>query len=144
MSQVEQSLCMANVEITRVVEHKSKNLVKTVEQLGGIVEKPIGESDILHVKRIAKFNKETKRPRPVVVKLQSQNRRDELLAAVNRSDKNRDKKLFTDYPRLGGRSQPIFVYQHLTLTKKHLYVATHIKARDASFVMDDSLQGKVS
>ncbi|CAH2085234.1 unnamed protein product [Euphydryas editha] len=134
LSQVEQSLRIANVEITGVPEHKSENLVKTVVQLGKIVESPIAESDITHVTRIAKFNKESKRPRSIIVKLQSQNHRDELLAAVSRfNKKNRDKKLNTEHLGIGGRSQPVYVSEHLTLTKKHLHAATRIKAREAGF-----------
>lgn len=134
LSQVEQSLRIANVKITGVPEHKSENLVRTVEQLGRIVESPIAESDILHVTRIAKFNKESKRPRSIIVKLQNQNRRDELLAAVSRfNKKNRDKKLNTEHLGIGGHSQPIFVSEHLTLTMKHLHAATRMKAREVGF-----------
>ncbi|CAH2084842.1 unnamed protein product [Euphydryas editha] len=115
-------------------EHKSENLLNTVQQLGRIVESPISESDILHVTRIAKLNKESNRPRSVIVKLRSQRHRNELLAAVTRfNKKNKDKKLSTEHLGLGGRREPIFVSEHLTLSNKQLHAAARKKAKEAGF-----------
>ncbi|CAH2085371.1 unnamed protein product [Euphydryas editha] len=134
LGQVEQNMRATNIEITGIPEHKSENLLSTVEQLGRIVESPIAETDILHVTRIAKLNKESSRPRSVIVKLRSQRRRDELLAAVTRfNKKNRDKKLNTEHLGIGGRCEPVFVSEHLTLTNKHLHAAARKKTKEAGF-----------
>ncbi|CAH2083312.1 unnamed protein product [Euphydryas editha] len=134
LGQIEQNMRVCNVEITGIPEHKSENLLNTVQQLGRIVESPISESDILHVTRIAKLNKESNRPRSVIVKLRSQRHRDELLAAVTRyNKKNKDKKLSTEHLGLGGRREPIFVSEHLTLKNKQLHAAARKKAKEAGF-----------
>lgn len=89
LEQVEQIMRAPNVEINGIPEHKSENLLKTVEQLGLVVENPLGDNDVLHVTRIAKLNNESNRPRSVIVKLRSQRRRDELLAAVTKFNKKK-------------------------------------------------------
>ncbi|CAK1595939.1 unnamed protein product [Parnassius mnemosyne] len=135
LGQIERNMRVCNVEITGIPEHKSENLLSTVEQLGRIVESPIAESDILHVTRIAKLNKESNRPRSVIVKLRSQRHRDELLAAVTRfNKKNKDNKLNTEHLGLGGRREPVFVSEHLTPTNKHLHAAARKKAKEAGFM----------
>ncbi|CAH2095172.1 unnamed protein product [Euphydryas editha] len=135
LGQIERNMRVCNVEITGIPEHKSENLLNTVEQLGRIVESPIAESDILHVTRIAKLNKESNRPRSVIVKLRSQRHRDELLAAVTRfNKKNKDNKLNTEHLGLGGRREPVFVSEHLTPTNKHLHAAARKKAKEAGFM----------
>lgn len=102
LGQIEQNMRVCNVEITGIPEHTSENLINTVEQLGRIVKSPIAESDILHVARIGKLNKESNRPRSVIIKLRSQRHRDELLAAVTRfNKKNKDNKLSTEHLGLG-------------------------------------------
>ncbi|XP_072948705.1 uncharacterized protein [Epargyreus clarus] len=134
LGQVEQSMRSTNIEISGLPEHKLENLTSTIVQLGNIVDNPIADTDIMHVTRIAKINKESNRPRSVIVKLRSQRRRDELLAAVSRfNKKNRDKKLNSEYLGLGGRCVPVFVSEHLTLTNKRLHAIARSKAREAGF-----------
>ncbi|CAG5019703.1 unnamed protein product [Parnassius apollo] len=71
IEQIEQNMRAPNVEINGIPEHKSENLLKTIEQLGFAIENPLGDNDVVHVSRIAKFNKESDRPRSVIVKLRS-------------------------------------------------------------------------
>lgn len=132
--QVEQNMRVTNIEINGIPEHKSENLLRTVEQLGRIVQSPIAPNDILHVSRVAKINKESSRPRSVIVKLRSQLRRDELLVAVSRfNKKNKDNKLSTEHLGIGGSRSPVFVSEHLTLTNKQLHAAARKKAKEAGF-----------
>lgn len=131
MGQIEQSMRSSNVEINGIPEHRSENLIKTIQQLGIIVNSPLQDNDILHVARVAKVNKESDRPRSVVVKLQSQRRRDELLAAVSRFNKTkRDDKLNSEHLGIGGHCVPVFVSEHLTPTNKHLHAAARKKAKE--------------
>lgn len=131
---IEQNMRSTNIEISGLPEHKLENLTSTVMQLGNIVDNPIADTDIMHVTRIAKINKENNRPRSVVVKLCSQRRRDELLAAVTRFNrKNRDKKLNSEHLGYGGRCEPVFVSEHLTLINKRLHAAARSKAKEAGF-----------
>ncbi|XP_072937133.1 uncharacterized protein [Epargyreus clarus] len=131
IGQVEQNMRSSNIELNGIPEHKTENLIKTIQQLGSLVESPFEDSDILHVTRVAKLNKESDRPRSVIVKLRSQRRRDELLAAVIRYNKNkRDDKLNSGHLGIGGRRVPVFVSEHLTPTNKHLHAAARKKAKE--------------
>lgn len=133
LGQVEQNMRATNIEINGIPEHRSENLIKTIEQLGKVVETPLGDTDILHVTRIAKLNKESDRPRSVLVKLRTQRRRDELLAAVIRFNKNnRENKLNSDHLGIGGRRVPVFVSEHLSPTNKHLHAAARKRAKEMS------------
>ncbi|CAG5018519.1 unnamed protein product [Parnassius apollo] len=137
IEQIEQNMRAPNVEINGIPEHKSENLLKTIEQLGFAIENPLGDNDVLHVSRIAKLNKESDRPRSVIVKLRSQRRRDELLAAVTKfNKKNPDNKLNSEHLGIGGRRVPVYVSEHLTPKNKHLHAAARKKAKEtgAKFV----------
>ncbi|XP_072945728.1 uncharacterized protein [Epargyreus clarus] len=128
---VEQNVRATNVEINGIPEHKSENLVRTIQQLGTIVRNPIGDGEIMHVTRVAKFNKENDRPRSVIVKLTCQRRRDELLAAVIKFNKsNRDDKLNSEHLGIGGPRIPVFVSEHLTPTNKYLHAAARKRAKE--------------
>lgn len=134
LCQVEQNARVTNIEISGIPEKKFENLVKTVEQLGNIVENPIIESEILHVTRVAKLNKDNSRPRSVIVKLSSQRRRDELLAAVSKfNKKNKDDKLNTAHLGIGGRREPVFVSEHLTLSNKQLHAAARKRSKEVGW-----------
>lgn len=134
LSQVEQHMRSNNLEINGIPEHRSENLTKTLEQLSIVVENPLCENDILHVTRIAKINKENNRPRSVLVKLRSQRRRDELLAAVIRyNKKNKNDKLNSDLLGIGGTRVPVFVAEHLTPNNKYLHAAARIKAKEMGY-----------
>lgn len=134
LGQVEQQMRSSNLEINGLPEHRTENLLKTMEQLASVVNNPIAENDVLHVTRIAKLIKETDRPRSVIVKLKSQRRRDELLAAVAQYNrKHSSNKLNSEHLGIGGRPVPIFVAEHLTPTNKHLHAATRKKAKEAGY-----------
>lgn len=133
LGQMEQNMRSTNIEINGIPEHRTENLVKTIEQLGRVIESPLGDTDILHVTRIAKLNKESDRPRSVIVKLRSQRRRDELLAAVTKFNKNnRENKLSSEHLGIGGRRVPVFVSEHLSPTNKHLHAAARKRAKELS------------
>lgn len=134
LGQVEQHMRSSNVEINGIPEHRSESLVKTLEQLGNVVENPFVENDILHITRVAKLNKESDRPRSIIVKLRSQRRRDELLAAVSKYNrKHSDNKLNSKDLGIGGRQVPVFVAEHLTPFNKSLHAASRKKAKEAGY-----------
>lgn len=134
LGQIEQHARSNNLEINGVPEHRAENLFKTIEQLGNTVDNPFAENDILHVTRISKLNKDSDRPRAVIVQLRSQRRRDELLAAVIRyNKKNKVNKLNSEHLGYGGRQVPVFVSEHLTPSNKSLHAATRTKAKEAGY-----------
>ncbi|CAG9795613.1 unnamed protein product [Diatraea saccharalis] len=132
---VEQYMRDCNVEINGIPEHRSENLRKALIQIANTVENPLQDSDIQHVTRIAKLNKESKRPRAVIVKLRSIRQRDELLAAVQKFNKNRKQhdKLNTQHLGYSGEVSSIYVAEHLTPTNKSLHAAARKKAKEAAY-----------
>lgn len=93
------------------------------------------DGDIQHVTRIAKMNKDSKRPRAVILKLRSIRYRDQLLAAVhkfNKSKKQQD-KLNSTHLGLAGTAEPVYVAEHLTPANKSLHALTRKKAKEAMY-----------
>lgn len=66
---IEQHNRSNNLEIQCVPEHKQENLLATVIQLSKAVSCELKETDIHHCTRVAKSNKDDKRPWTIVVKL---------------------------------------------------------------------------
>lgn len=134
LNTVEQNMRECNVEINGIPENRSENLPSVMLQLGQSVECPITKDDIQHVTRVAKLNKDSDRPKAVVLKLRTRLMRDTLLAAVSKFNKGHvNDKLSTRHLGIGGKREPIFVSEHLSPHNKHLHAATRQKAREAEF-----------
>lgn len=132
---VEQHMRENNVEINGVPEHRTENLVITVKQLAEVVKSPVDDGDILHVARVAKLDKNSSRPRSVIVKLRSPRQRDALLAAVSKFNRNKQNldKLSSQHLGIAGPQTPIFVAEHLTPANKSLHAATRKKAKEMGY-----------
>ncbi|CAG9563464.1 unnamed protein product [Danaus chrysippus] len=90
----EQFMRESNIEINGPPEHSNENLVNTFGQLAKTVNVNFSNDDIVQVTRVAKFNKENKKPRTVIARLRTPRHRDTLLAAVqNFNKKNPENKL---------------------------------------------------
>ncbi|KAL0883697.1 hypothetical protein ABMA27_015817 [Loxostege sticticalis] len=130
----EQYLRESNIEINGIPEHRSENLPNCLAQLATVVNAPISDSDILHVTRVAKLDKESKRPRTIIAKLRSPRVRDSLLAAVyNFNKKNTDKKLCTHHLGLAGAKNPVYVAEHLSPGNKALHAEARKRAKDLNY-----------
>ncbi|CAK1551288.1 unnamed protein product [Leptosia nina] len=112
LSIVEQQSRAANLEIQNVPEFVSENLPTTIKQLALTVNCELVESDISYCSRLAKANKDSTRPRSVLVKFTNPRIRDTVLAAVitfNKKAGNNTEKLNTSHLGLSGSKYPIFV-----------------------------------
>ncbi|XP_041981012.1 uncharacterized protein LOC121734465 [Aricia agestis] len=131
---IEQTWRECNVEINGIPERKSENLFTSVVNLAKSVNHTILESEMLNVTRVAKLNKDSDRPRSVILKLNSARRRDELLAAVaTYNKKNPSNKLNTSHLGLESTIKPVYVTEHLSPTLKSLHAAARQKSRDAKY-----------
>lgn len=131
---VEQNMREGNVEIVGVPEFRNENLTNTILQLAKTVDSPINDEDIVHVTRVAKINKQSDKPRSIVVKLRSPRKRDVLIAAVaNFNRKNAKEKLSSQHLGLGGPKVPVFVAEHLTPANKSLHAATRKKTKEQGY-----------
>ncbi|XP_013161327.1 PREDICTED: uncharacterized protein LOC106113142 [Papilio xuthus] len=131
---LEQSMRESNLEINGIPEHKSENLVNTVLQLGNVIDHPINEEDILKATRVMKFNKESDRPRSVIVKLKSPLCRDSVIAAVTKfNKKNAKDKLSSHHLGISGARVPVFVAEHLIPSSKTLHAAARKKSKELNY-----------
>ncbi|CAH0404814.1 unnamed protein product [Chilo suppressalis] len=67
LNMLEQNMRESNIEINGVPKLKLENLFTTVEQLTKTINAPIIREDVLKVTRVAKLNKDSKKPRAIVV-----------------------------------------------------------------------------
>lgn len=131
---VEQNMRDSNIEVNGIPEHRQENLPKIIEQLVNVVKAPVSPDDILHATRVAKLNKDTNRPRAVVVKLRAPKQRDAILGHVSAFNKKNEKeKLSSQHLGLAGTSKPIFVAEHLSPSNKALHAATRIRAKEHKY-----------
>lgn len=134
LNRVEQHLRENNVEVNGVPEHKSENLVSTIMQLSSTIKAQIKDGDLLNVTRIAKFDKNSDRPRSIIAKFCSTRQRDSFLAAVaNYNKNNKEEKLNTRHLGVAGHRSPIYVSEHLIPSTKALHAAARLKAREMHY-----------
>lgn len=133
-----------NIEINGIPENKSENLANVIVQLGNIIANPLKEDDIQHVTRVAQLNRNTEKPRSVIVKLRSARHRDAILAAVAQfNKKNPNDKLNSHHLGIGGTSKPIYISEHLSPTNKALHAAARIKAKEMKYRFTWVRNGKI-
>lgn len=133
-----------NIEIHCIPENRGENLVKTVEQIGRVIKTPIPEGSVVKCTRVAKINKDSSRPRSVVVKFGSSLLRDKFLAGVIKFNKsNKDDKLNTSHLGLSGDKKPVYISEHLSSTAKDLYAAARIFAKDKQYRFVWSRNGNI-
>lgn len=132
---VEQQSRACNLELHCVPENRAENLVNLSMQLSSSVKGGLSESNILAVHRVTKVNKESQRPRSIVLKLSSPRCRDTLLAAVKIYNKaNPNDKLNSSHVGIGGEAKKyIFVSEHLPYAMKQVHAATRIFAKENGF-----------
>lgn len=135
LNMVEQNAREANVEINGIPEHKTENLVKTMEQIIKAVNAHnVSVEDVIHVTRVAKLNRGDERPRTVVAKLRTPRHRDEILAAVTKFNKKQSNdKLSSHHLGIGGARSPIYVSEHLSPVNKAIHAAARIKAKELGY-----------
>ncbi|KAJ0181606.1 hypothetical protein K1T71_002328 [Dendrolimus kikuchii] len=134
VNQLEQESRNNNIEIQCVPENRSENINSIVIQLSKLIKCTVTEENILQCTRIAKFNKESTRPRSIVVKLSSPRIRDCFLASVIKFNKaNPDSKLNTSHIGIAGERKPIFVTEHLSTYNKSLHAAARQKAKELNY-----------
>ena len=134
VSQFEQQARECNVELQCLPEYSNESLVPTVLQLCKVVSCPIIDADILACSRIAKSKRDSPRPRSVIIKLCSPRKRDELLGACLRYNKNNpDNKLNTSLLGMGGDKQNIYLSEHLSPGNRKLHAEARLFKKDNNF-----------
>ncbi|KAL4719899.1 hypothetical protein ACJJTC_015967 [Scirpophaga incertulas] len=70
-----------NIEIQSVPEKRSENLLQALKKLCEVINCTISESDIKSIRRVAKLNPSSDRPRNIIVSLHSELHRDTIISA---------------------------------------------------------------
>lgn len=136
MTQLEQHARASNVEIQCVPEFKSENLFKTVKQISNTINYNLNEADIHVCTRTAKQNRESVRPRSIVVKFGSPRIRDEFLASAiifNKKAVVNSEKLNSSHLGISGERRPIYVSEHLSPMMKNVHAAARAKAKSLQY-----------
>ncbi|XP_075990270.1 uncharacterized protein LOC142985913 [Anticarsia gemmatalis] len=141
---IEQHSRYNNIEIQCVPEHKQENLVSTVMQISKVISCNLNETDIHHCTRVAKSNREDKRPRAIVVKFATPRLRDTFLAKTIKFNKANPKdKINSSHIGIGGNKTPIFILEHLSPINKKLHATARQMAKEKGFKFVWIKQGRV-
>lgn len=136
LDNIEQHSRENNLELQCVPEHKNEDIVRIIKQLATIIQCPINDGDVLKSTRIMKLNKESPRPRSILIKFSSPRIRDKFLAATmafnKRAGKNED-KLNTSHIGIGNSKKPIYVCEHLSPSVKALHAEARAKAKAVNY-----------
>lgn len=123
-----------NVEIQAVPEKKSENLVDLVKKLYKTLGIPSAENEICSVRRVAKLKPESERPRNILLTLQTERQRDNLISAFRRYNKqNPSSPLSSSSIDIPGPSQRIYVAEHLAAACKELHHTVRNFAKENSY-----------
>lgn len=134
ISQMEQSTRMNNIEIQCLPERRDENLLKIVKDLGKTINFPVNDENVGHCSRIAKLNKDSTRPRSIIVQFSNAKIRDSFLAAAIKFNKSRpNDRLNTAHLNLPGPKSPIFILEHLSVANKNLHAAARVKAKEKGY-----------
>lgn len=122
------------MELQCVPEFKSENLISLIKQLGSTIGHNVRDDQIMNCTRVAKLNRDTKRPRSIVVQFNAPRTRDHFLeAAIKYNRTHRDEKLNSSHIDIAGEKKAIFVMEHLSTTNKALHAATRNKAKELGY-----------
>ncbi|CAH2101832.1 unnamed protein product [Euphydryas editha] len=134
LSQMERNSRASNIEIQGVPEHRNENLVTAVKQLAHTIKYNLTESDIHLCTRVSKIQKNSNRPRSIIVKFSCPRVRDGFLAAaIAYNKRNSNDKLNTSHIGMGGEHKPMYVTDHLSPSMKALHAAARVKAKELKY-----------
>lgn len=130
VNQMEQKARMNNIEIQCMPERKDENLLSIITELGKSINCPVSQEHLAHYTRITKVNKDSKRPKSIVVQFNSPRMRDQFLAATIKFNKSKPQdKLNSSHAGIPGARTPIFVCEHLSTNNKALHAAARQAAK---------------
>lgn len=124
---LEQQARQCNLELMNVPERRNENLINIVESIGKQISCNLNRHDIVAVHRVPHASQNNK-PKNIIVKLSSRILRDNILSAFRLK-----KGLTSTDIGISGTKSTIFINEHLTLMKKHLFRAAREAAKKEKF-----------
>ncbi|XP_045451021.1 uncharacterized protein LOC123659904 [Melitaea cinxia] len=125
-----------NVEVQCVPEFKNENLVAMLGQVASVIKCDIDNKDVISCTRVMKLNKDSPRPRSILVKFSSPRVRDTFLAAsidFNKKAKTNLDKLNTSHLGIGGDKKPVYICEHLTPAVKALHAEARLCSKKLGY-----------
>lgn len=123
-----------NVEIQAVPERRSENLISMLKNLSDVLATSFQEADLCSVRRVAKLNPNSSRPRNILVTLPSERHRDSLISSFKRfNNANKADPVNTTHLGIEGEKNRIYVVEHLSPVTKELHAAARKFAKEASY-----------
>lgn len=134
LNNLEKSSRSCNLEIQSVPEGRQENLLTLLKNLCCVIGADISDKDICSVRRVAKMNPSTNRPRNILVTLTSERQRNEIISAFKSYNKTRKPEYFNSmHLGIPGEKNKIYVVEHLSPETKELYAVTRRTAREQSY-----------
>lgn len=134
LNQLEQHSRAKNIELQCVPEKKHENLINIVTEIGKVIKCDINEKNIINCTRVAKIQRDTNRPRSIIVELSNSRLRDEMLAGIIKYNKtNPNNRLNSSLIGIPGVKSMIYAAEHLSPANKSLHAATRIKAKQMQY-----------
>lgn len=141
MEKVSRSL---NVEIQAVPEKNNENVLTIVRKLYETLNLTISDSEISAVRRVAKMDRSSPRPRNILLTLPSGRHCDILLAAVRKFNKdNSADPLNSVHLGIMGNKSKIYVVEHLSPEVKGLYAAARKIAKSRGYTYVWAKYGRI-
>lgn len=134
LNTLEKASRSCNVEIHAVPEKRGENVVALIKNLSVAVGLPISDTDICAVRRIAKLNPSSSRPRNILLTLPSSRHCDNLIAAFKNFNKKKpDDRLNTSHIGFPGQADKIFIVEHMSPDMKYLHAAARRVASEKHY-----------
>ncbi|KAJ0175788.1 hypothetical protein K1T71_001384 [Dendrolimus kikuchii] len=134
LSQLEQHARAKNIELQCVPEKNTENLINIITDLGKVIKCDVNEKNIIKCTRVAKLQRDTNRPRSIIVEFVTPRIRDDFIAGVAKYNKNNPtNKLNSSLIGIPGPKTQIFVAEHLSPTNKSLHAAARLKAKQMNY-----------
>lgn len=125
---IEQQARTCNIEICNIPERRGENLITLVESIGQKIKFPITQNNIISVHRVPQKVTNKDRPKNIVVRLTSVHLRDNILSAYRLA-----RGLKSDQLGISGTPHTIYLNEHLTINKKHLFRESRLEASKNNF-----------
>ncbi|XP_063835212.1 uncharacterized protein LOC135084065 [Ostrinia nubilalis] len=134
MTTLEKASRSRNFEIQMLPERQNENLTVVIKKLFDELKAQIADNDICAVRRVAKVDTTSKRPRNVLVTLTSERHRDYLLSAYKRYNKaHKTEPLSSIQLDIPGERRVIYLSEHLAPECKSLHAAARKLAKEREY-----------
>lgn len=118
----------SNIEICGIPEKKNENLFNIIENISNHINFSFNKSELDFVTRVAPNNKDSKKPKPIIIRFLSRYVKDDFLSKAKQQ-----RTLKASDLGISGVQSSIFFNDHLTSVNKTLLHLTKNKAKEFNY-----------